>query len=194
MSPRYDKEWLAGMLDTEGRLGTTRPEELLVATGLGERQIVVDVGCGPGFLTIPAAMVVGPHGQVYAVDVEPKMLDLVNSKAAASKLENIITVLSSGQNVPLADHVADYAICALLLHDRPDFESRADMARDIVRLVQPGGHILVIEWVPKTGDDRSRRLTPEETAAVLHEASLVFEGPHPLGEKQYMMVASRWAA
>ena len=65
------------------------------------------------------------------------------------------------------------------------------MVRDIVRLVRPEGHILVIEWVPQTDDDRSRRLTPEETAAVLHEAGLVFEGPHPLGEKQYMILAKR---
>ena len=101
MSPRYDGDWTASMLDAEGRLGSTIPEELLVGVGLSERQTVVDFGCGPGFLTVPAAKVVGPLGRVYAVDIEQRMLDVVEARAADAGVENVSAVLSPGGKTPL---------------------------------------------------------------------------------------------
>ncbi len=100
-------------------------------------------------------------------------------------------MLSDGNMIPLPDGVAHYAICGLLLHDCPDFAARVAMARDIRRTVQPGGRILVIAWTPQSGDDRGRRLAPEETGDILSIARLDFDGPHPLGERQYMMTATR---
>ncbi len=191
MSPRYDQKWIESMLNTETRLGTTSPEILLTSTGLGPGQTVADIGCGPGLFTTPAAHVVGPQGRVYAVDTEQTMLDLVDARSAEEGLAHVVTVLSDGNMIPLPDSVVDYAICGLLLHDRPDFTGRVAMARDIRRTVQPGGRILVIEWTPQSGDERGRRLTPEETGDILSAARLDFEGPHPLGERQYMMTATR---
>ena len=191
MSPRYGQEWINSMLDVETRLGTTSPESLLRNTGLGSGQFVADIGCGPGLFAIPAALVVGPQGGVYAVDTEQTMLDMVDEKSAEESLSHVVTVLSDGSIIPLPDSVAHYAICGLMLHDCPDFDARVAMARDIRRTVQPGGHILVIEWTPQSGDDCSRRLTPEETGDILSAARLEFDGPHPLGERQYMMTATR---
>ena len=189
MSPRYDDEWISTMLDTKRRLGPVTPAELLVTSGLRDRDTVVDVGCGPGFLTMPAARVVGPRGLVYAVDVEQKMLDLVSRNASDGGLQNVVTVLSSGQRIPLEDRIADYAICGLLIHDRPDFAGKVEMARDVGRLVRPEGRVLVIEWVPQEDDDLSRRLPSDETEEVLREAGFEFDGSHPLGDRQYMIVA-----
>ena len=45
------------------------PYKLLKAAGLEEGQKVIEVGCGPGFFTIPAARIVGDEGHVYAVEV-----------------------------------------------------------------------------------------------------------------------------
>ena len=191
MSPRYDQEWINSMLDVETRLGTTSPESLLRNTGLGSGQFVADIGCGPGLFAIPAALVVGPQGGVYAVDTEQTMLDMVDEKSAEEGLSHVVTVLSDGSIIPLPDSVAHYAICGLMLHDCPDFAARVAMARDIRRTVQPGGRILVIEWTPQSGDDCSRRLTPEETGDILSAARLEFDGPHPFGEWQYMMPATR---
>ncbi len=189
MSPRYDDEWIARMLDVEGRLGNLTPEQLLISTGLAPNQTVVDVGCGPGFFTLPAAVVVGDLGRVYSVDIEQRMLDLVNSYAAKLGLGNVLTVYSRGGRVPLPDQIADYAICSLLLHDPTDHASRVDMAKDIRRLLREDGRLLVIEWTPQPGDDPARRLPADEMAAVLREAGLEFDDPQPLGEKQYMLVA-----
>ena len=164
MSERYGDEWIASLLDKEARLGQTTPAELLA--GLGEGHTVVGVGCGPGFLTFPAADIVGPEGRVYAVD---------------RGLTNITTVLTAGENVPVADGTADFAICALVLHYRPDFDSRAALVKDIHRVLRPGGRLLI-------GD---RSLGQEEISALLKQADLAHDGPNPLEGNAYTMTATR---
>ena len=191
MSARYDDEWIATMLDTEGRFGEVRPEDLLADTGLGAGQTVVDVGCGPGLLTFAAASVVGHDGKVYAVDIEQKMLELVSSRAESTGLDNVAPVLSAGPGVPLPDAMAHYAICSQVLHFPDAFADRVDMARDVARLLRPSGRILLIEWVPQEGDDPAKRLTPEQTEEVLRVAGLRSDKPLRLGEKQYAIVATR---
>ena len=47
------------------------PHKLLKAAELKPGQKVLEVGCGPGFFTIPAAKLVGKEGFIYAVDVHP---------------------------------------------------------------------------------------------------------------------------
>ena len=56
------------------------PDKLLKAAGLKSGQKVLEVGCGPGFFTIPAAKIVGEEGFVYAVDVHPLAIRRVKAK------------------------------------------------------------------------------------------------------------------
>jgi ubiquinone/menaquinone biosynthesis C-methylase UbiE len=179
------------MLDAEGRLGSTIPEELLVGVGLSERQTVVDFGCGPGFLTVPAAKVVGPLGRVYAVDIEQRMLDVVEARAADAGVENVSAVLSPGGKTPLGDGIADFVVCSLVIHDAPGPEGRVELAGEAGRMLRSSGRMLVIEWTPQPGDDMSRRMTSEETSRVLLDSGLELDEPKPLGSRQYMIVA-RW--
>ena len=177
------------MLDTEERFGDLRPEDLLARAGLGRRQTVVDVGCGPGLLALAAAAVVRPLGKVYAVDIEQKMLDLVSSRAATEGAANIVTVFSAGARVPLPDQTADFVICSQVLHYPTDPGGRAEMARDVRRLVRPDGRVLVIEWAPQDGDDPASRLSPEDTEEILGRAGLRSENRFPVGQRQYAIVA-----
>ncbi|MBA7575961.1 hypothetical protein ES708_17797 [subsurface metagenome] len=50
------------------------PYRFLEAAGLKSGQKVLEVGCGPGFFTIPAAKIVGEEGSIYAVKIMPKKL------------------------------------------------------------------------------------------------------------------------
>ncbi len=191
MSPRYDDDWVASLLDVEVRLGDTTPEEVLLAAGLGSAQTVVDYGCGPGFLTFPAAQIVGPGGTVYAVDVEQKMVDLIGTKAAEMGIENVSPVLADGRSAPLPGETADFLICAQVLHYPEETAGRVEMARDIGRLLRPDGRALVIEWTPQPDEESGSRMKPEDVEALLGRADLQADGPQPLGPRQYLMVATR---
>ena len=179
MADRYSDEWVATLLDAESRVGTSSPHELLTESGIVEGMTVVDVGCGPGFLSLPAAEIVGPEGNIYAVDIESKMVDLVRAEAADRGLANVTTLRTNGDRVTLADGIADFAICALVLHYKDDDEARAGVLRDIDRLLKSGGTLLVID----------RPLGYENLSELLRDTGFTFGEPQPMLLDAYSVIA-----
>ena len=191
MSPRYDAEWVTDLTNTERRLGVIGPEELLSQSGLRAGMTVVDYGCGPGFLTLPAAGIVGSEGLVYAVDIEPRMVSLISGKASESGHHNVRAVLNETGTAPLPDEVADFAICALVMHYRDGHDGRAELARDLGRLVAPGGLVLIVQRELDPDKGRHNGLSVEQTAAVMAEGGFDCAAPRPLVEGQYTLVATK---
>lgn len=191
MAPRYDDDWIASMLDLDKRLGARSPEDVLTGVGLKSGNTVVDLGCGPGLFSFAAANVVGPTGLVYAVETERKMLDVVDRKASELGLSNVKSCMSAGDRMPLDDAISDLTIAALVVHFRDDFEARVDMAKDLARVTKPDGRVLLIEWVTYNGEGGHHRISQQEAPAILREAGLSPGEPEPLGDGQYMILASR---
>ncbi|MDE0027003.1 MAG: class I SAM-dependent methyltransferase, partial [Spirochaetaceae bacterium] len=140
MSERYTEEWVASLLDADRRFGAAGPGELLAGAAPGAT--VVDYGCGPGYFTLAAARMVGPEGKVYAVDLEPRMVELVRRRAAEAGLANVAAVASDGTRADLPDAVADYIICVQIMHYAEGRGDRVAIARDLSRLLNAGGSVL----------------------------------------------------
>src|SRR5689334_9406289 len=68
------------VLLSEQRQARWAPLHFLARFNLAPGQRVVDVGCGPGFWTLPLAEIVGPSGAVWALDVSQEMLDALASR------------------------------------------------------------------------------------------------------------------
>ena len=77
------------------------PYKLLNAAGLKKGQRVVEVGCGPGFFTIPAAKIVGDKGHVYAVDIHPRAVERVKIKIKKDALKNLPPLCINASNTGL---------------------------------------------------------------------------------------------
>lgn len=191
MSTRYDSDWVAGLLDTERRLGSIDPEGLLSASGLRQGMTVVDYGCGPGFFTLPAAEIVGPEGLVYAVDVEPRMVSLVAARAAESAPDNVRALLNETGAAPLGEAVADFAICALVMHYYDDHDGRVGLARDLGRLAAPASRVLLVQRQPDGPRGPSHGISFEETSAIMAEGGFECDGPRQLVEGQYTAIATK---
>jgi ubiquinone/menaquinone biosynthesis C-methylase UbiE len=182
--PRFDADWIESLLNPERR-GSPPATEILVKVGLGAGATVADIGCGPGFLTIPAARLTGPTGRVYAVDVEPQMLDLVGRRSAESGLTWIETRQSSGATIPLGDAVADYALCALVLHDLDDPPA---LVREIDRITRSSGRIVIIEWMPSPTVHQPHRISSDTLHEMLRDVGRLSGEAFQLSERQYMVV------
>ena len=59
--------------------------------GVKKDSIFVDVGCGEGFFTVPAARIVGKNGKVYALDIDEESIAILREKAAKEGLINLVT-------------------------------------------------------------------------------------------------------
>ncbi|MEW6747017.1 MAG: methyltransferase domain-containing protein, partial [Planctomycetota bacterium] len=80
-------------LESPERRQTEDPDQVIAQLGLKPDDWIVDLGCGPGFYTLPLARAV-PEGLVFALDIEPRQLDRLNEHLAEEKLCNVIPVLT----------------------------------------------------------------------------------------------------
>ena len=112
------------------------PYKLLKAAGLEEGQKVLDVGCGPGFFTIPAASIVGDEGHVYAVDIHPRAVARVKEKIEKEALKNITTMCINASNTELPDESVDLAFLFGLRYIAGGLEN---VISELHRVLKPGG-------------------------------------------------------
>jgi len=137
--------WLRWMVELDNPFTrTNRAQTILENLQLAAGMIVLDAGCGPGRVTIPAAKRVGDAGRVVAMDIQEGMLSRTREKASAAGLSNI-TYLQAGLGDGALDrHRFDRALLVTVLGELPD---RAKAVREIFDALKPGGILSVTETV-----------------------------------------------
>jgi ubiquinone/menaquinone biosynthesis C-methylase UbiE len=93
-----------------------KPDKLLKAAGLKRGQKVLEVGCGPGFFTIPAAKIVGEEGFIYAVDVHPLAIERIQQKIKREGVKNVKPILANASESALPHQSVDLAFLFGLGH------------------------------------------------------------------------------
>ena len=190
--PKFPPE-LTDMLLSEERRAHIDPARALGEFGVHQTATLADLGCGPGFFTIPAAKIVGPRGHVHAADVQAEMLERVREAAAANRLTNIETHLvreeprgerwSYDFGVPHAS--CDLALVAFVLHEAED---PASFLRAAAILLKPSGRIAVLQWEKRdtyAGPAVQVRMTPQETLASARAAGLEAQAAPALDPDHY---------
>jgi ubiquinone/menaquinone biosynthesis C-methylase UbiE len=86
------------------------PVRTLNGARIRSGQKVLEVGCGTGFFTIPAAELVGDGGRVYAIDPHPLALEQVASKVRAAGLTNVRLIKADANEAGLASGSIDLAL------------------------------------------------------------------------------------
>ncbi len=88
--------------------------KLLRDVGIERGQIVLDFGCGTGYYAIPAAIIVGKHGKIYALDKDKNAIDELLNTSRMLGLSNIVSIKTSGElKLNLKSNIFD----AVLLYD-----------------------------------------------------------------------------
>lgn len=138
---------------------------------------IVDLGCGYGTFTIPAAR--KNQGMIYALDIEAEMIQAVQKKALEAGLKNMIAVqrdfMESGTG--LLDHSCEYVMLFNILHA----EDPLKILSEASRILAPGGKVGVIHWNydPTTprGPSLSIRPHPEQCQGWLRQAGFELVKP-----------------
>jgi ubiquinone/menaquinone biosynthesis C-methylase UbiE len=125
------------------------PYKALKAAGLKPGQRVLEVGCGPGFFTIPAARMVGEEGSVVALDVSPLAVERVQQKIEEEGVSNVQTTLADAADTGLPDQSFDLVLLFGFAHPVGDMEG---ILTELHRLLRPAG-ILSVEGRLRSSSD-----------------------------------------
>ncbi len=133
--------WSAGDFDAIAQRIKAVGEDTVARVGIGEADRVLDVGCGSGNTTIPAALV---GAEVTGLDITPKLLDDGRRNAADAGVE-IEWVEGDAQELPFAEQSFDVVVSTFGCMFAPDHGAAA---AEIARVLRPGGRIGLAAWTP----------------------------------------------
>ena len=143
---RFDPENAAALLDDK-RARLLDMHWLIDQLALRPGAVCLDVGAGNGLFTLPLANASG--GTVYAVDIEPRMLALLETRAAQHAVDTVVTIIGSAEQLPLPRSSVDAFIAGFVLHE---VLGRVTAVAELARVVKPGGRGAVVEWADKRGE------------------------------------------
>jgi SAM-dependent methyltransferase len=133
-------------------------ENVIARANLAPGQRVLDLGTGTGTVAEQAAAIVGPSGHVLGVDISTEMLELARQRLADQGLRNVTLREGRAEALPAQDGGFDVVLASLSLMYVID---RATAAREIARVLRPGGRLVGAVWA---GPDQCDIVRFQQTA------------------------------
>jgi ubiquinone/menaquinone biosynthesis C-methylase UbiE len=171
------------------------PLQIIALTPIRPYEEIGDIGCGPGYLTLPLAKH-AYDGKVYAIDPRKEMLDIVRQRVDSARLGNVDFVLSKRIKVPLNDDVLDGAVASdvLTAARRP-----RSLLKEVHRLLRGGGWLAIIDWISPNNSDGSEnvgdgRLPAERVADMASEIGFTRVTLRLVGGQRYLLLLRKRTA
>ena len=120
-----------------------KPDEILKALGLQQRQKVADVGSGGGYFALRFAEIVEAEGRVFAVDTNPKFLEFIQDSAKEKVLTNVETVLTEADKPILPEKSVDLVFMRNVCHH---LSNRVEYFRQLKNTLKTSGRVAIIEY------------------------------------------------
>lgn len=158
----------APWLEREERVEEEQPDVALAALKLPVGATVADVGAGSGYMTERMARIVGPSGKVYASDIQPQMLAILQRRMASVGLTNVELVLGTVDDPKLPANAIDLILMVDVYHE---FQQPQRMLRRMHDALKTDGRLVLLEY---RKEDPSIPILPDHKMSVA-EAKLEVE-------------------
>jgi len=109
------------------------PEKVIDHVDIHEGMKVMEMGPGTGFYTFEAARRAGPSGHVYAVDIKPGVIAILNRKIERAAAKNITTEVASAYEIPLPRENIDRVFMVHVLPEIPDKQKALGEIRRVLK-------------------------------------------------------------
>ena len=180
-----DPARFAKSFDDPARDAWQMPSRVIEALALKPGVKVADIGAGTGYFSMRLAKV--PAGiTVFAVDIEPAMIDHLKKRAAAEKATNVTTVLAGATSPNLPEPV-DVVLVVDTYHHLPN---RPAYFRDLRESLKPGGRVAIIDFRKEApeGPPVHFRFTPQQIEDEMKQAGYQLEASHDFLPRQHFLI------
>ncbi len=169
------------------RLEWQRPVAILDFLAIELGSTVADIGAGTGYFTVYLSTAVGSQGRVFAVDIEPAMIEYIR-KRQHLQAKQVIPLLGAPDDPRLPDDEIDVAVIINTWHH---IEGRPAYINRLEKVLSPAGRVAVIDWrdgeLP-VGPPPSERLARERVVAEFSAAGWTLGAESYALPYQYMLV------
>ena len=184
--PMSNQEFIQRLLSPE-RSQAVDTFLVLSFSEINVHDTVADIGCGPGFFTLPLAKYL-VSGKLYALDINDEMLAACRERVAQARLGNVEVLKCDEFSFPLETGSLDGVFLAFVIQQSPD---KPRFLRTVRELLQPRGWCTILEWYRKeteTGPPLERRIDPADLEVMARGAGYRTRGWRDLNGEQYMMM------
>jgi len=144
----------------------TDGEKMLLSAGLKEGDVVLEVGCGPGFFTLPASKIVGDNGFIYTIDINPFAIKKVDKKIQKAGVKNVKAIVVDVTKTSLEDASVDHTFFFGVIHSLMNILD--DTLNEMHRILKVEG-TLVIQKSRKSTTDIIKLVTAKGMFTLLEE-------------------------
>nr|WP_276106751.1 class I SAM-dependent methyltransferase [Listeria costaricensis] len=175
-------------LESPERKAVLAPEAFLDMLPVDGTSDVLDLGAGSGYLTFPAAK--HTTGKVYALDINPLMLKILNERIQAGQVDNVELLKGSADRIPLPDEKVDAVMASLILHEVP---SLAAVLQEISRVLKPDGCFACIEFEKNTeaGPPMHMRISAAEMEQAAVASGFKLLRKEYLNDELYVLICKK---
>jgi predicted methyltransferase len=177
-----------GLLEGPDREVWQRPDQIMDALGIAEGSVVAELGAAGGWFTIRLARRVGPNGYVYAEDIQPQMIEVINRRLPRENLRNVKAFLGDLDDPKLPPNALDAILIVDAYHE---MEKPVALLRNAAIALKPDGRIGIVDFNMTGGGPgpaMDERLDPERVIREAQAAGLVLLSRPSFLRYQYMLV------
>jgi len=169
------------------RVETLDPFRVLSLCPVNPRDTVADVGCGPGYFTLPLAKFL-INGKVFALDTSDEMIEACQKRVDDARMGNVDVLKCGEYDFPLEANSVDGLFIAFVVHHPED---RVRFLSAVKESLRPGGWCFVMEWhkhETESGPPQERRITPDELAQFAKESGFRVQTTKNVNADQYLTI------
>jgi ubiquinone/menaquinone biosynthesis C-methylase UbiE len=153
---------------------------------------LLEIGAGPGYVSLMLADRVGPAGIIYAVDRSADALAYLQRLQKERGISNIERLVADAATMKLAEVHVDSALVTMVLHHADD---PPGILRNVARLLRPKTLAVVAEFHPDgpcdQGPPREHRVAPGQVDAWCEAAGLLMVSERRQTAEHYMTLVQR---
>lgn len=186
------EEW-AGKWDTAERDGWQKPDAVLAAIAPKPTDLIADIGAGTGYFAMRLAQK-APEGTVYAIDLQPQMVEYLGQRAAKMGLTNVVPIKAGPDDARIPQPV-DLVMLTNTYHHIAD---RTPYFTRLAPSLKPGGRVAIVDYKLQfegKGPPPAMRLAPDTVEAEMKAAGYrVVLRDEQMLERQYILIFDRGEA
>lgn len=180
----------AAWLERPSRVREEQPDRLIAGLKLRSTDVIADIGAGTGYFSFRIAAQV-PAGQVFAVDVQPEMVDILNFLRQEYQINNVEPILGSETNPQLPPASVDLALMVDAYHE---FAYPQEMMQNLWATLKPGGRVALVEYrgenplIPIKG---LHKMTQRQVRKEMQAIGLTWQETQEFLPQQHLMIFQR---